>query len=138
MFWTQVRQQVPVFGHRRSTRAQPAPFCLRHRLAAERIFAHESRGLEPCLNLAQSFHRQLILVAIRDGSGECDHEPKPVLQVVQLGLREQPFPVQIGCCQTTQGNPSASRTSRSEALSAVSSNWAGLVRRPDLRYANPG
>src|SRR5579871_493549 len=83
--------------------AQPAALRLRHRCAAQGIFACQSRWLESLFDSCQSCDRLRLAAPLRDLAGEAHDESKTVLQVLKFHLDQEPVPVEIGIAPDDPG-----------------------------------
>ena len=75
--------------------AKPAALSLRHRFAAQRVLADESRAFELLFNGGELSCRLGLILSRGDLTGQGDDESESVLQIVQLDLGHEPFPIQV-------------------------------------------
>ncbi len=95
MLGHQPGQQVPMLRESGASLSEPATLGLRHRFAAQRVLADESRAFELLLNGGELGCRLGLNLSRGDLPGQGDDEPESVLQIVQLDLGQEPFPIQV-------------------------------------------
>ena len=95
MPWHQARQQVPMLRLSGTSLTEPATLGLRHGVAAQCVFAHQSGVFELLLDGRERCRRRRVSCLLGNFTGEAHDESEAVLQVVQLDLRHKPFPIEI-------------------------------------------